>query len=672
MKIITIIVYSFILLLINTPVFASDPIEPGLPTPQYEPNPVRVGETLSIRGAGFGELPGVVQYWNAYTYPRFIRTFHVISWNNNEITLEIPQEAYDNPNPDQQVYLELRITTHSLYTRELIGNYLAISRTPSSGSRVSSRITNVYPNPIRAGDILTVQGIGFGNTPGEVEIWNLANVPSFGNSRLLTHDEILQWSDNELRIAIPNDLASANISHLRIEIQPRSGIPSEVAITLEPVNHTSVPDVTLTVTVNLTCGDNQPVPNTGVLLRGSLLGIVGQALTDENGRATLTYQVDPLSNEFTYEVIPHLIGNVAAQPLYTTFNVSNFNQSIQQENANFYYPSCSQTITGGGLHRGGLLGAPGGSLFNGLFPAETPPSRTITSIKINGEDVDLTVSNPQLRLHLPVTEGVAGPVVIPVEITYDEVASDGSKETHTYPTYLAFNYLNDFTQIELPSTFSQSPSPSSTPFPSLPPNTPRCGLTANDSNVSTTIAVGNYITFKLTNIPDGAVSASWLGSGGPVPANISGFERGPNGSWNKIYGPYGSDTAGRYSRQVVVYDGAGSPLCQSNRVNIIVLSALSPRGIYTQIGSSCGVNYPPCDPANSVCSSVSGKCELNYSVPTRAPVGVIATPTPIPLTAPSQCYPGLIGCQNNSDCGTGNCGLRCILGGGPNNTNVCR
>ena len=330
-------------------------------------------------------------------------------------------------------------------------------------------------------------------------------------------------------------------------------------------------------------------------------------------------------------------------------------------------------ITGGGLPRGGLLGAPGGYILNGLFPPETPsPSRTITSIKINGTEVDLSTSNPQLRLHLPGTEGVGGPVIVPVEITYDEIAADGSRQSNTYPTYLAFNYLNDFTQIELPSNFSQN-SNSPAPAPSLPPNTPRCGLSANDVSTNITIAIGNYITFKLNNIPDGAVSASWFGSGGSVPSAIADFQRGAAGIWSKIYGPYGADTVGNYSRQVVVYDGAGTAICQSNLVNISVLASFQPRGQCTAIGSRCGPSYPACctNPPSS-CSATTGNCQLNYSVATPYPVGVIATPTPIPLTAPNNCHPGLIGCRNSFDCGTGNCGLSCIIGGGPNNTNVCR
>jgi len=135
------------------------------------------------------------------------------------------------------------------------------------------------------------------------------------------------------------------------------------------------------------------------------------------------------------------------------------------------------------------------------------------------------------------------------------------------------------------------------------------------------------------------------------------------------YTPTPAETPNPEATPLPSIEGA-VPILPSSRPRSSGLPA--PRGLYILRGNPCGSQSGSnatltCEPGSACSSPTYGTCIYNYSAATPYPVGVIATPTPRPLTAPQTCRSGL-SCSNDNDCG--GCGLRCLITSG--GTKSCR
>lgn len=209
------------------------------------------------------------------------------------------------------------------------------------------------PSPVTVGDVLEIKGSGFGNTPGKI---SFLSVSSNSNNSLPEKDyEIESWSDSVIKIRIKESAERPflqgrwkvklviNKSILGINIGSQS-LESKNEVIIQ--GKTSL--ITLTVNISLTCGiNNSPLPDvkvslTTILPSNKTSSTLVEAITNKDGKGTLTYTAPDDWNKASFTIVAPFIG--AYQGEAKRISVTEKPAKPIEETYSFNYPACPQDI----------------------------------------------------------------------------------------------------------------------------------------------------------------------------------------------------------------------------------------------------------------------------------------------------------------------------------------
>ncbi len=145
------------------------------------PNPTKYGDTITIKGSGFGSSGQYVIFTNPQG---FTSGAGVISWSETEIKATVPPTKGENkiqvegPGGVKSNIYTLQVTEGQPYFQ------------------------SIGPTSVKPGGEITIQGESFGNSTGTVNFYKPDNISSASGGSV-----IYSWSDTQIKANVPGIIA---------------------------------------------------------------------------------------------------------------------------------------------------------------------------------------------------------------------------------------------------------------------------------------------------------------------------------------------------------------------------------------------------------------------------------------------------------------------------------
>lgn len=225
--------------------------------------------------------------------------------------------------------------------------------------------SSATPNPVTAGEVLTIRGQGFGdeyvprssvqpdqNEGSTIDFYVGSQVPEPAYW-FKDNSSVILWSDTEIQILLAETAATipyevtgeiTNFSN-NIANFPGKKLTTRFTFTVRPIPPT--PPL-LTVRFAVTCGnEREPYSGAYVVLedsRGSTFHNVARVLADANGRGTASFIIEPLGSYFPQQfyLVAGRVPNIPeAQPPKHLIDLDNAGP-WEISSLDFDYPQCPQ------------------------------------------------------------------------------------------------------------------------------------------------------------------------------------------------------------------------------------------------------------------------------------------------------------------------------------------
>jgi hypothetical protein len=152
---------------------------------------------VTLTGSGFGADPGYVEITQGtvdYGAPTDAYKVRIISWSSSEIAFEVPN-GYSGPGLTPGQSATLRVASAA--------NVLSDPITVNVSSPAQISVSGITPNPISAGEWVTVAGDGFGSTQGSGYVWISQNGVNWGAPGDSYPVAIKSWTNTAVTFLAP-------------------------------------------------------------------------------------------------------------------------------------------------------------------------------------------------------------------------------------------------------------------------------------------------------------------------------------------------------------------------------------------------------------------------------------------------------------------------------------
>lgn len=379
---------------------------------QISPNMVAAGDEITIKGSGFGDKTGGIQFTEAGTPSNFPFTikYGITKWTDSEVKIVLLEELKKFP---------ATISVLTASGEKIISFQSLHPKTSTPSPSPKPQITQVLPNPIPyKNTTIQVLGSGFGDKPIGVRFDNFSSpYPAVGF-------DIKSYTDSEIKIFVsefPKRVGDWIFSVDNGSFQPATAkLNIDYTETSTPTPSPQSPSPSPSISTQTP----SPSPLAITQIRISNYKDFRDNLPSDDGSATQTFN-SPSSGVIIWKkstINPNL-------PIYIApMNPDGSNAPILEIS----------------LSNGQQLQVP-----NSSFTVQAKVIRKIVKIVINGQEVSSNFGQ-SFSIHLPGVEGIEGTYEIPVIITYN----DGSIKALPFK----FHYAPVAAPI-VPSPESISPSP---------------------------------------------------------------------------------------------------------------------------------------------------------------------------------------------------------------------
>ncbi len=318
---------------------SSTPSYSGIPTISSVPSSMYPGETLTVSGSNFGNTQGsgyVAISENGVNYgsPGNAYSVRVLGWSDTKVSFEVPN-GYSGPALSAGGTATLRI-----------GNGSGVVSAPVSLNVVAAptiAVSSVSPNPISAGEYVTIYGNQFGSSQGSGYVWISQNGVNWGAPGNAYPVAIKSWTNTAITFLAPTnayevdghwEAAIQGGSNAAIEVVNASGLqssPLSVPVVAQTAPSPTVSGVSIgssnTLTIDGTNFGSEPAlaAATGGGYDQAVLQIADLTTGSNYGYTGNWYGLDVHSWSSTQIVLqfatsPPAIGNTLALRFYESVN----------------------------------------------------------------------------------------------------------------------------------------------------------------------------------------------------------------------------------------------------------------------------------------------------------------------------------------------------------------
>lgn len=164
-----------------TPTTTQNPSQSSVKLDSISPNPTKSGDTITLKGSGFGSSGQYVIFTNPQG---FTSGAGIISWSDTEIKAYVPPTKGEN-----KVQVEGSTGVKSnVYTLQV-----------TSGQPY---FASIGPSNVKPGGEITVNGDEFGDSKGEINFYKPDNISSASGGSV-----IYSWTNTEIKANVPGILA---------------------------------------------------------------------------------------------------------------------------------------------------------------------------------------------------------------------------------------------------------------------------------------------------------------------------------------------------------------------------------------------------------------------------------------------------------------------------------
>ncbi len=202
---------------------ASTPSYSGVPTISSAPASMYPGETVTVSGSNFGSTRGsgyvaIAENGVSYGAPGNAYTVRVLSWSDTKVSFEVPN-GYSGP----------ALTAGSTATVR-IGNGSGVVSSPDSISVVGPptlSVSSISPDPISAGEYVTIYGNQFGSSQGSGYVWISQNGVNWGAPGNAYPVAIKSWTNTAITFLAPTNAYEVD-GHWEAAVQGGSDATLEI------------------------------------------------------------------------------------------------------------------------------------------------------------------------------------------------------------------------------------------------------------------------------------------------------------------------------------------------------------------------------------------------------------------------------------------------------------